>query len=221
MSDNDNFDFEGFFSGNQDIKPDAGHNLAVVPDDQQIKVDASLLLKRILDNSPQGRLSDENASILLAVAPDLVDYAVPDLAKQSDNSLIDAVLSPELLLYLFLVDSGLSPHAAANAMRVSRSMPAIWRKQNKLFDACYKLILSSLADEAEAKTAQLATTDDRASIERMFFIKAHKPIYRDNAPMPAVAAIKLDITIGNQQIDTTVGLKSAGSDDEQDASEAL
>ena len=97
-------------------------------------------------------------------------------------------------------------------MGIPKSKPAVWKKTNKLFDLAYRNILSSLADNAEMVSAQEAINNPKANIERMFFLKAHKPEYKDNAPDPAPVAIQLNVTIDNQEIDTSVGYRDITDD---------
>ena len=177
------------------------------------KEQAALLLGKILDTSSLHGVSDYAIRRLTALAPQVMIYDLPDLVNASSGLAEAVTLTPEQMLYLFLCDAGYSPQTACLILGITKSKPVLWRKQNILFSNCLKAIMAALADEAEAMTASLATTDSKASIERMFFIKAHKPEYRENAPIPAEAAINLRITVDGQDIDVTAGFRQKNGQD--------
>ena len=169
-------------------------------------------LNEILDRSALRDVSDADIRLIVALSPDLMVYDLP-IDQSALSGLTDALpLTPDEYLYLFMVDNGIFPAVACKIMGIPKSKPAIWKKTNKLFDLAYRNILDSLADDAEMVSAQEAINNPKANIERMFFIKAHKPEYKDNAPDPAPVAIQLNVTIDNEAIDTTVGYRDIADD---------
>ena len=186
-----------------------------------LQTQASYKLKDILDASALRGVPDHLQADLVAIAPDLMIYDLPRHDKAKDKPLQPLALMPEQFLFLFLLDNGFLLNHACKVLSIPKSRPAVWKKQSTDFADAYQLILSSLADDAELLTAQIVTTDPKASIERMFFIKAHKTEYRDNAPPPPAAAVQINITLDGKEIDQRIGMRSAGSDDDQDQPPAV
>lgn len=204
----DDFDSVLTPKNNQAEQPASNSDLAL----SDINAKATYRLNEILDRSALRDVSDDDIRLIVALSPDLMVYDLP-IDQSALSGLTDALeLTPDEYLYLFLVDNGIFPAVACKIMGIPKSKPSVWKKTNKLFDLAYRNILSSLADNAEMVTAQEAINNPKANIERMFFIKAHKPEYKDNAPDPAPVAIQLNVTIDNQEIDTTVGYRDITDD---------
>ncbi len=201
-------------TGSKDLVPASVAALAVLHD---LQTQASYKLKDILDASALRGVPDDLQADLVALAPDLMVYDLPKVSNAKDKALQPLALTPEQFLFLFLLDNSFLLTHACRVLSIPKSRPAVWKKQSPDFKDAYQLVLSSLADDAELLTAQIATTDPKANIERMFFIKAHKPEYKDNAPPAPAAAVQINITLDGKEIDQTIGMRSAGSDDDQPA----
>jgi hypothetical protein len=200
----DEIDFNQFFKSDEDSENSQPDMALAVPD---TKLQAYDKLCKILDSSVLASMDEEAGRRLLTVSGELKGYSMPEAIERADEALRGLSVDATMYLYLFLMDRGFSPDKSCRIMGINKTDPVIWRRSNKLFAACMKAIIEAMADEAENMSINLAATDPKANLERMFVVKAHKPIYRDNAPMPTPTNIQLNVTIDSKAIDSSGAYK--------------
>ena len=198
----DNYSLDDFLPGDKPIQPDTG------PDDSQISTDVlpydmqavNDLTASILDSALHG-VDQESINQLYLVLQDIAAYQTIDAVQGSVDGLQGVTLSPAMFVYLYLIDCDLSPLVACKAIKLSKSQPIIWKKENKLFSAVLDAIKAGQAEELESVVWQNARFNPAAERERMFALKARKPEYRDNAPTPTPGNVSVRITLNNTPID--------------------
>lgn len=105
-------------------------------------------------------------------------------------------------LYLIGLTHGLTPFRILDILKVSRICPALWSKTGSTaYKESLRAIKEMQAEQAEALILENAVNNPSAGLDRMFVIKAWKPEYRDNAPLPAAPAVAISITIDGHPID--------------------
>ena len=210
----DEIDFNQFLSpDNADNKPET--DLALI-NDSDVSLQAYDLLCRILDSSVLASMDQDAGRRLLTLSGEIKAYSMPEAVKRADEACSHLRIDASMFLYLFLADRGFSPGEACRMMGINKTDPVIWRRENKLFAACQKAIIEAMADEAEAMSISLAVSDPKANLERMFVVKAHKPQYRDNAPMPSPVNVHLEVTIDKKLIDASDSYRIINADSDEE-----
>lgn len=205
------FDLDSFIPS-EPVKP-ARDEIAKVEAAGYNPVAVSDRSAEILDSALTG-LPDEDITDLYAVLTVVSEYKTVKAVYESDESLHQFELTPDQYLYLYLIDSDIMPAIATKALKISKSQPGLWAKENKLFAAVLSAIKDGQADELESVVWREARYNPKASIERMFALKSRKTEYRDNAPMPTPPRLDLRITLDNADIDVSASYKDITPDDE-------
>jgi hypothetical protein len=120
-------------------------------------------------------------------------------------------------LYLIGLTHGLTPYRVLDMLKISRMCPAMWsRKGSTAYKESLRAIKEMQAEQAEALILENAVNNPSAGLDRMFVIKAFKPEYRDNAPLPSAPAVAISITIDGQPIDQSASRRIYEVDDSQE-----
>ena len=123
---------------------------------------------------------------------------------QHDNAGSNISLAQSL--YLLGLMYQLSPYRILDKLHLAKISPAIWANaNNKSYSESLEAIKISNAEQLEAVVVESALNDPKASLDRMFVLKAWMPKYRDNAPMPTAQAVSIRISIEGEQIDPNTG----------------
>lgn len=207
-----------------DYMPDDNNNIPAAPaeaDSSDLALPSPVCLPavqtavaNILDSALTG-LDAEEVQALYLVLQDIDGYATVQAVYDSDKSLQAVTLSPAMFIYLYLIDNDFAPSVACKTLKLSKSQPIIWSKSNKLFQATMAAIKAGQAEELESVVWFNAMHDPKASIERMFALKARKAEYRDNAPAPAPARLDLRITLDKTDLDVSGSYKDVTPEDDQ------
>ena len=173
-------------------------------------------VSQILDGSASASMPIEaNAEIIRALSAVDQYQTVKELISSATTPYSEP-LSCDQYLYIYLLDTGLTTFGACRTLGLSKTLPTIWRKNNRLFNDCIDALILAKAQEAELKALDLACTDDKAADERRFVVKAHNPKYRDNAPLPSEGKVSISILLDERKIDISDNYKVIGDETDRD-----
>jgi hypothetical protein len=206
----DDFDLNAFLpDNNPKPDPEPEQEMSISTDIAAYDIQAvNDLATSILDSALRG-LEQEDINELYIALQDMADYQTINAVQASTIGLEGVTLSPAMYIYLYLIDSDLSPVVACKALKISKSQAVVWTKENKLFAAVMSAIKAGQAEELESVVWYNARYNPAAEKERMFALKARKPEYRDNAPPPSPGRIDVRITIDNADIDISDNYRKA------------
>jgi len=178
----------------------------------ETETDSYMLAQSIMDIDPEAYDNQEEHDFIShaqAVAADVIKLFTADehadkylspVNQSADTD--DEKLTCAQGLYLIGLTHGLTPFRILDILKISRICPALWGKTGSTaYKESLRAIKEMQAEQAEALILENAVNNPSAGLDRMFVIKAFKPEYRDNAPLPSAPAVAISITIDGQPID--------------------
>ncbi len=132
--------------------------------------------------------NNDNNNTSYSILPDIVTYT---MLKHTD--LVDIKLDDDMIDFL-------SSMQDVKRNKVDYITVALWREQNKLFDACIKEFISLSVD---AQEIEMILDTKKSDNIKMFTMKKWKPEYRDNVlPQQTIGTvINVNLIDGKDTID--------------------
>jgi hypothetical protein len=192
----------------------------------ETETDSYMLAQSVMDIDPDAYDNQSEHDFIAhaqAVSVDVIKLFTADEhadkflvpASQSDDP-EDSKLTCAQGLYLIGLVHGLMPFRILDILKISRICPALWGKTGSTaYKESLQAIKSMQAEQAEALILENAVNNPSAGLDRMFVVKAYKPEYRDNAPLPSAAAVAISITIDGQPIDQSASRRIYEVEDSQ------
>ena len=191
----------------------------------ETETDSYMLAQSVMDIDPDAYDNQSEHDFIAHAQAVALDVITMVTAGESDHFLapasqpddIDSKLTCAQGLYLIGLVHGLLPFKILDILKISRICPALWGKTGSTaYKESLRAIKEMQAEQAEALILENAVNNPSAGLDRMFVIKAFKPEYRDNAPLPSAPAVAISITIDGQPIDQSASRRIYEVDNTQE-----
>jgi hypothetical protein len=192
----------------------------------ETETDSYMLAQSVMDIDPETYDNQSEHDFICHAQTVALDVIKMVSAGESDHYLapasqpaedVDEKLTCAQGLYLIGLVHGLTPFKILDILKISRICPALWGKTGSTaYKESLQAIKTMQAEQAEALMLENAVNNPSAGLDRMFVVKAFKPEYRDNAPLPSAPAVAISITIDGQPIDQSASRRIYEVDDNQE-----
>lgn len=145
--------------------------------------------------------------------------ALLESGKEEESGIGAVREMPEVqVMYLNMLGSGIPWREACDKLGISRATPFLWLEElgeESIFGQCLELVKMIEADELESVVWEEAKNNKRATVLKMFALKARKDEYKDNAPPASNYETVINVQIGDQPYDISANYKAIEVDAEE------
>lgn len=126
---------------------------------------------------------------------------------------------PEIQIkYLNMLGDGIPWREACDLLGISRATPFLWAEEAEddgIYNQCLELVKMIEADELESIVWDEARNSKKATLLKMFALKARKDEYKDNAPPAAQTETVINVSIGDQPYDVSANYRVIETEGEE------
>jgi hypothetical protein len=130
----------------------------------------------------------------------------------------EIMLTEQQVQFLNMLTLGLSNRDACNILKINRAMPLLWsgsEEEDGIFNQCLGIIKDLQADDLEDEVWNEAINNKKATLLKMYALKARKDEYKENAPPATNMQTTIIVKIGGKDYDKSINFaKDAGSDED-------
>jgi len=138
----------------------------------------------------------KEGKLLLEAASDSSSTAM--MPADACTCLSTWLLSAIQVKYINALAQGFTGRTACKELGIARSEPLYWEQvsdKDKLFPLCLKVVKELRTADLEEDVWDQAINNPKASILKMFALKAAKPEYRDNPPVDRSAETVINVNL--------------------------